>query len=647
MGAIDVTKDKPAEKAPRNAEALLQTFVDESEIPIAMFDRGMRYLAASQCWIDRLCGGVRGMVGRSYYDVAPEIPQRWRDMHQQVLAGQTLRDIVDQWRRPDGSAMWVRRQLRPWRDLKGEIGGIVISAEDVTAAVETQQALRESNARAALEAKALAGFYHAGLRSWQAASIREGLDEMLSGILDLLDTEMGSVQLLDADGKILRIVAHHGFKPDFLEFSREISADQDTACGRALRAGSTVVVEDVELDETDAALRSLRRAAGYRAVVSAPLINSRGTPLGMISVHFPSPHRPSASEMQWLELYRRGTADFIDRFRSRQTISESEERLRLALATGQIGMWEWNAKSGTYFWNDENYRMFGYQVGEVEPNRAAWASRVHPEDLEAAESAAVSAQREGRDYISEYRVIHPDGHLRWVRARGHFLYQGDEPVRAIGLSEDVTETRQQIETQRVLVGELQHRTRNLMAVVQSIAHQTLDNVDSLEAFESRFNSRLEALSRVQSLLSRADEEPITLRALVVMELEALGSDWASERITVRGPEAPLRKSVVEMLALAIHELLTNAIKYGALASATGRLSVTWRIEDRRLVLEWVERGIASPQAAASRRKGYGRTLIEEALPYSLAAETKFELGEGLRCRISLPFAPSDAGDEAA
>ena len=284
------------------SKSLLHIFIDEADRPIAMFDREMRYLAASQQWIDRLCCGDRGVIGRSHYDVVPGIPNHWRDMHQRVLAGETLRDESDWFRRSDGRTLWVRREMRPWHDFDGHVGGIVMSAEDLTPVVEAQQAVRESNAKSAAEAKALAGFYHAGLKSWQAASIREGLDEMLLGILDLLDTDMGSVQLLDADGKILRIVAHSGFKQDFLEFSREISAAQDTACGRALRTGNIVVVEDVELDPTDAALRSVRRAAGYRAVVTAPLINSRETPLGMISVHFRSPHRPSASEMQWLEL---------------------------------------------------------------------------------------------------------------------------------------------------------------------------------------------------------------------------------------------------------------------------------------------------------------------------------------------------------
>ena len=210
---------------------------------------------------------------------------------------------------------------------------------------------------------------------------------------------------------------------------------------------------------------------------------------------------------------------------------------------------------------------------------------------------------------------------------------------------------QHIETQRVLVAELQHRTRNLMAVVQSIAHQTLENVESLADFEDRFNHRLEALSRVQSLLSRVDHGPITLGALVTMELDVLGSDAFGDRIRFGGPEAPLRKSAVEMLALAIHELLTNAIKHGALASNAGRLSITWQLERKppgsRLVLQWLEHGIVSTPSSPSeaRRSGYGRTLIEEGLPYSLGAETTFEFGaDELRCVISLPLMPDHAAD---
>jgi two-component system CheB/CheR fusion protein len=135
-----------------------------------------------------------------------------------------------------------------------------------------------------------------------------------------------------------------------------------------------------------------------------------------------------------------------------------------------------------------------------------------------------------------------------------------------------------------------------------------------------------------------------------MEMEALGSEAFGGRVTIGGPEVPLRKSAVEMLALAIHELLTNAIKHGALASPDGHVSVTWRIEGtqpgRSLVVEWVENGIVrKPRSGGPESTGYGRTLIEQALPYSFSADTTFELdADAMRCVIRVPFAKIGAGE---
>jgi len=153
---------------------------------------------------------------------------------------------------------------------------------------------------------------------------------------------------------------------------------------------------------------------------------------------------------------------------------------------------------------------------------------------------------------------------------------------------------------------------------------------------------------VQNLLSRSDREPITLGTLVHMELEALGPEALGERTFIAGPEVRLRKRHVQTLALAIHELTTNACKYGALASERGRLSVTWRFDDRgdcgrQLALEWTESGIEQPLGHGEPRPGYGRTLIESALPYSLSAQTTFELSsDAFHCTIRLPLDTEDA-----
>lgn len=496
------------------------------------------------------------------------------------------------------------------------------------------------------QVEALVRLNDASQRLWRAESLRDGLEEMVSATIDLLGADKANIQLLDPSGTVLRIAAQCGFEHDFLDFFREGSVADDCACGRVLRTNKAVVIEDIELDEAFGPFLSVARAAGYRAVLSAPLLNHRGVPLGVLSAHFRSPHRPSDTDLQWLDLYQRQAAAFVERLRSQEVLRESEERLRLALAASGTAMFDRDMRTGKCVWNETFYAMFGYAPGEVVPSRAAWIARVHPDDRATAEASVASSIDAHKDYCYECRILLPDGSVRWLRARGHIIFDADQPIRLIGLVEDITEARRQIETQQVLVAELQHRTRNLMAVVQSIAHRTLNTASSLKDFERHFSQRLHALSRVQSLLSRADDEPIALDVLLRMELEALGLEMPSDKIRLAGPRVSLRKSVVEMLALGIHELATNALKYGALENEKGRLSVTWQIAgtgtNPELVLKWFERCI-STRAADAGHRGYGRTLIEQALPYSLSAQTKFELGaDTLQCAIVLPLSQSGA-----
>lgn len=158
-----------------------------------------------------------------------------------------------------------------------------------------------------------------------------------------------------------------------------------------------------------------------------------------------------------------------------------------------------------------------------------------------------------------------------------------------------------------MVAELQHRTRNLITVVRSIAGQTMARTGPTEAFREEFNHRLEALARVQGLLSRSDEEPTTVEALIRMELDALGlKNGLAGRVAFGGPPARIRHSVVQTLALALHELATNARKHGALSTDAGRLDVCWQVrgengQGRRLLLDWTEEGGPSPDTSAAAR----------------------------------------------
>lgn len=210
------------------------------------------------------------------------------------------------------------------------------------------------------------------------------------------------------------------------------------------------------------------------------------------------------------------------------------------------------------------------------------------------------------------------------------------------------EARDRIDRHRqALIGELQHRTSNLIGLVQTIANLTLDRSDSIDHFRAHFTERLQALGRVQRLLSRLGEgDRLDFDELLRTELTACGAlDGHADRVSIEGPKGvQLRSRMVQILALALHELATNAGKYGALNQPQARLAVRWALtgsaDDPWLRIDWVESGVTMPASALPQGTGQGRELIEQALPYQIHARTSFELGsDGVRCSIEIPVPP--------
>ncbi|SAL88745.1 chemotaxis protein [Caballeronia arvi] len=208
---------------------------------------------------------------------------------------------------------------------------------------------------------------------------------------------------------------------------------------------------------------------------------------------------------------------------------------------------------------------------------------------------------------------------------------------------DVTGMVHAEERQNVLIAELQHRTRNLLTVIQSIAQQTLQQDVALETF----NSRLAALGRLQGLIGEADGNLINLGDIVKLEFDAVGVT-GSARIVLGGPVVPLGFRNVQMIALVLHELTTNAVKYGALKDDAARLEVRWKVEPNghdaaSLVIDWIESGVSVPPDSS--KTGFGRQLIEKALRFTLRARTKLVFGsDGVSCHIEIPL-PSASSHE--
>jgi len=348
--------------------------------------------------------------------------------------------------------------------------------------------------------------------------------------------------------------------------------------------------------------------------------------------------------------------DVTHRRDAHRLLRESEERLRSAVEVGRLGLWDWNVRTGEVHWSEEHFRMEGYAVGEVTPSYEAWSGRIHPQDREATESALREAMEARREYVREFRVVHPDGSVHWLFGRGRFFYDCDgRPHRMIGAMVDTTDRREMEERQKVLVAELQHRTRNLMSVVRSMADRTAQTSIDIADFRDRFRDRLEAMARAQGLLSRLNEhDRVTFDELVQVEFAAMAG--GSDRVALSGPKGVrLRSSTVQTLAMALHELATNTTKYGALGPGAGRLTVGWSFEragpagEPWLHIDWRESGVTMPAAGARPSgTGQGRELVERALPYQLGARTTYELGsDGVHCTISVPVSGTSNAAETA
>lgn len=348
--------------------------------------------------------------------------------------------------------------------------------------------------------------------------------------------------------------------------------------------------------------------------------------------------------------------DITHEKQSQQQLALSEERLRTASEVGRLGLWDWNTETGEVHWSAEHFRMQGYEVGEITPSYGAWASRIHPDDREGAEAALRHAMDARKEYVREFRVVHPDGSVHWLYGRGRFFYGNDgEPLRMIGAMMETTERREAEGRMAVLVAELQHRTRNLMGVVRSTADRTMQRSTDLASFKSAFRDRLAALARVQGLLSRLNDwDRISFDELIGAEMAVL--DGEADQVALEGPSGILlRSSTVQTLAMALHELATNALKYGALKQRAGRLSIRWSLVARGeggvpwLHVDWRERGVVMPPSdAPAQGSGMGRELIERALPHQFGAKTTFVMEkDGVHCRIALPVSERTLSKEAA
>jgi PAS domain S-box-containing protein len=318
------------------------------------------------------------------------------------------------------------------------------------------------------------------------------------------------------------------------------------------------------------------------------------------------------------------------------------ETQRLKTIVDSVPQLMWRAtRDGKCAWTSPQWYILTGQKLEESLGRG-WMDVINPDDRPVALKSWRNAQREGVvDFESRlYRAS--DGAYIWHRVRGTAVRDANgEIVEWIGTSTDIHEFKDMQQLQNVLLGELQHRTRNLLAVVQAVSGKTMRRSATLQEFATKFDSRLSALSRMQGLLARNNTDMLDLRQLVELELDS-HLDPTHGKVEIAGPTVRVGASSGRTLILALHELAANAVRHGALGQPEGKLEIGWEVADRdgarQLSFQWRETGVVMPQGAENDGFGFGREILERALPYDLNASTQFHFGsDGVRCNIQIPL----------
>jgi PAS domain S-box-containing protein len=477
--------------------------------------------------------------------------------------------------------------MAPWRGVDGRIGGAVLFAEVRTEQIEAQRALADS------EARFRATFENAAV----------------------------GVALVRSDGSILRANSSFarmlGYPADEL---RE-KTFQDLTHPDDLAANLSVLNKTLagEAESYCIEKRYVRKDGG---IVWASLTVGCVRKAGNAVDYF-------ISVIQ----------DITGRKQAETRLAERNAQLDLAHKAARVGSYTYDCIAGTMRIWRASAPIWGISHSTMEISSEQWRARVHRDDVQRLRAEHIRALKDRRrELVNEFRFVRPGGEVRWIEARSLIAYDhAGRAERMTGVYIDVTERRIAEDHKNLLIAELDHRVKNVLACVAAVAQQSRECSRSADHFLDVLNGRIDSLANAHALLSRSRWEGVGVGELVRSELARCTSD---SNHLIEGPDVVLVAEATQPLAMVLHELTTNATKYGALSRRCGRVSVCWGWQSscnlqECLALEWRETG--GPPIAARGPSGYGSTVIRDLIPYELGGSVDYVLApEGVRCRVELP-----------
>ncbi|MGE0710391.1 MAG: PAS domain-containing protein [Planctomycetota bacterium] len=563
-GAATDTERVRLEEVLRHREQQLRLFVGHVPAGVVMVDRELRYLSYSRRWLVDYGLGDQDLHGRGHYEIFPEIPERWKEIHRRCLTGVRESCERDRFDRPDGSTTWLRWVIEPWFQADGEVGGLVFFTEVITDRVEAELAL-EASERRLREAQRIARVGNweldfTGDRLWWSGTVFElfGLDPAR-------------------------------FEPSYEAFLAAIPPEDREAVNAAYQ-------------------RSLRDRAPYH--ITHRLLLPSGE-VRWVEERCETDFAPGGAP-----LLSRGTVqDVTDRVlaeaalkASLLALEEVEQRQRLALAAGRMGTWEWVVGSDTLSWDEREAELFGFAPGEFDGRLESFLERLDPEDR-ALVGRSLEGAPAGASSDDEFRVRLPSGEVRWIRGTGAVRpADGERPARMLGVSYDVTDRvrgeeqlRESLREKEATLREVHHRVKNNLQVISSLlnlqAERIADPAGRSVFLESQ--SRVRAMALVHETLYGSGslariELPQYFDRLCDSLLQSFGG---SDRVRIEREIPPVTLDLERAVpaGLIVSELVSNALKYAFPGERAGRIVVALEVApDGAYTLRVSDDGVGLP-----------------------------------------------------
>src|SRR3954463_15668155 len=410
----------------------------------------------------------------------------------------------------------------------------------------------------------------------------------LTGVSNMTDHE--KVNILLVDDQPAKLLAYEVILKELGE-NLVVATSGREALEYLLKNEVAVILVDVCMPELDgfelAAMirehpRFQKTAMIFISAIQVSDIDRlRGYEMGAVD-YVPVPVVPEVLRAKikvFAELYRktrqleRLNVELEDRVRARTAeleeshtrLLESEQRRSLAIAAGKMGSWDWDWVNGDWMWDEGQYQILGVDPGSIELTPANIQALIHPDDVPELHDAWASFARGEKSYEAEFRVIRPDGEVRWCAGTAAASTDKDgRVIRVSGVTVDITERKQAEERQNLLAREVDHRAKNALALAQSIVRLTRG--ENVKSYIRSVEGRISALARVHTILSLSSWQGAEVGKLVDEELAPYS---AGHYIGLYGSEIQLQPATAQTLALALHELVTNSAKYGALSTLSG------------------------------------------------------------------------------